>query len=127
MEIKVGMTGKIGDTEVEIVSEYEWNHVPVFVAVSIDGMHIWRVTRSGGCIITNEKFIPKPPYADFKIDDPVMVKNNSDPSWFKRYFAGVDCYGCPLTFSDAGTSWTSNRTIIWSQCRRPTEEELNSK
>jgi len=59
----------------------------------------------------------------FKIDDPVMVRTNSE-HWSKRYFAGVD-EGKPTTFLSGATSWSKEGGICyWRECRKPTEEEL---
>lgn len=66
---------------------------------------------------------------DFKIDDPVMVaRMGNDLSeisgWSKRYFAGINEFGKPLTFRDGATSWTADQTTTWDLCRKPTPEEL---
>ena len=66
------------------------------------------------------------PWDDFKIDDPVMVRNEcNDPSWHCRYFAGVG-NNRPLTFAGSATSWSNEVafTVGWDECRRPTAEEL---
>lgn len=63
-----------------------------------------------------------PPYADFKIDEPVMVRGSGD--WRRRHFAGVSEYGYPLTWAE-GTRWASKgKTFLWHEARRPTPEEL---
>jgi len=64
------------------------------------------------------------PYADFQIDDPVMVKDKYHIKWKKRYFAGVDDNGKPLTWNAGTTSWTAELKITWDECRRPTPEEM---
>jgi len=64
------------------------------------------------------------PYEDFKIDEPVMVRDTTDDHWQPRHFAGADERGRPLTWSDRGTSWSTNLCVEWSFCRRPTEREL---
>ena len=66
-------------------------------------------------------------WADFKIDNKVMVRNNSDTYWHKRYFAGVNEEGKPTAFIKGANLWTSaGNHAIWDDCRRPTEEELNN-
>ena len=68
------------------------------------------------------------PYEDFKIDEPVMVRSASSDSWMRRYFAGVDENGKALTWAHGGTSWSSHTSKFnyteWTECRRPTPEEL---
>lgn len=61
------------------------------------------------------------PYADFKIDEPVMALNGK--VWLKRYFAGVRD-GKPRFWSNGKTSWTTNDTYVAEAIRRPTAEEL---
>jgi hypothetical protein len=66
---------------------------------------------------------------DFKIDDPVMVRDREDESWLKGYFAGVK-EGKPTTWSAGATSWSaiSNAHLVyWNFCRKPTAEELGKK
>lgn len=70
-------------------------------------------------------------YEDFKIDDPVMVRDNEGEEWVRRYFAGVDANGFPLTWCYGATSWTNenkqNQAVNWRECRKPTAEELKVK
>lgn len=48
------------------------------------------------------------PYDDLKIDDKVMVKDDSDAMWKKRHFAGIGADGKPLVFRSGGTSWSNS-------------------
>jgi len=66
------------------------------------------------------------PYADFTIDEPVMVRKFG--GWVKRHFAGVTDMGSPKVWDAGFTSWTSEEqpNAFWSECRRPTAEELAS-
>jgi len=69
------------------------------------------------------------PYADFKIDEPVMVRNSKGQDWTCRYFAGVDLEGNAKAFVGGANSWTKSgddQGHTWNQCRRPTAEELES-
>ena len=69
------------------------------------------------------------PWDDFKVDEPVMVREYSSAEWARRYFAGV-LDGRAATWANGVTSWsnqTERRTTLWSQCRRPTEEEMQTK
>lgn len=69
-------------------------------------------------------------YDDFKIDDPVMVRDTLY-GWVPRYFAGIDSGGRPKVFAGGATSFTGTflpdkkRYAIYDECRRPTEAELN--
>lgn len=78
---------------------------------------------------TASRLSPHNPYADFKIDEPVMVRNTFDCNWNRRHFAGVGKDGEALTWDARGTSWSSRLgdTTQWDECRRPTEEELQKK
>ena len=62
------------------------------------------------------------PYEDFNIDDKVLVKLSDENEWKKRYFAGVDYHGRPLTFVDGKTSWNGNETTFWEECIKAPEE-----
>ena len=64
------------------------------------------------------------PYADFVIDEPVMVRDADDHQWRKAHFSGVvDSH--PSAFFGGLTKWSSNgQAASWLQCRRPTKEEL---
>ena len=67
------------------------------------------------------------PYDGFKIDDPVMVRDEEGKEWQRRHFAGVsEASGNPMTFTNGNTSWTQEGIGLtpWLQCRRPTKEEL---
>lgn len=64
-------------------------------------------------------------WSDFQDGEPVMVRNHGDEEWQRRYFAGVDVGGCPMTYLDGKTKWSSeDLTCYWTYCRRPTPEEL---
>jgi hypothetical protein len=64
-------------------------------------------------------------YDDFKLDEPVMVKNEYDSGWSRRYFAGVSDSGCARTWPGGGTGWScADYAVVWAYCRRPTKEEL---
>jgi hypothetical protein len=69
------------------------------------------------------------PYEDFKIDDPVMVRDYNEGHWFCRYFAGINKEGNPTTWWNGTTSWTAKEEcsdiVSWSYCRKPTADELS--
>ena len=71
------------------------------------------------------------PYDDFEIDEPVMVRDRHT-KWRRRYFAGVSSDNKPMAWASGATSWSAAPTtcvsnaLVWNECRRPTEEELNN-
>ncbi|UCV26767.1 hypothetical protein [Ferribacterium limneticum] len=67
------------------------------------------------------------PYEDFVIDEPVMVRHSASDPWRRRHFAGVSEAGSPISWSDGQTSFTSSTKLAWTECRRPTPEELANK
>ena len=68
------------------------------------------------------------PYADFKVDDKVMVRDADHHTWNRRYFSHINSEGFPVCFSEGVTSWvaaaSSFHSTFWKQCRKPTAEEL---
>jgi hypothetical protein len=66
---------------------------------------------------------------DFKIDDPVMVRDWEDTPWFKRHFARVENNN-PTVWRNGTTSWSAESTadvVYWKHIRKPTAEELGKK
>lgn len=67
------------------------------------------------------------PYADFMIDEPVMVRTSSDSVWSKGHFAGVGADGRATTWYCGTSSWSTfdkDTRSSWKECRRPVAEEL---
>lgn len=67
-------------------------------------------------------------YSGFNVNDRVMCTNNENGPWYKAYFAGIDKFGFPLTFTHFRDKWASEgiaTTEGWLRCRKPTEEELS--
>ena len=67
--------------------------------------------------------------SQFKMDDPVMVRDADSHQWEKRYFAYLRNDGPFPTFATwrfGLTSWTAGKDAItiWDCCRKPTVEEL---
>jgi len=60
------------------------------------------------------------PYADFKIDDKVLVWDGEYQrhNKHKRHFAGVSELGDPLTWIDGLTSFTTNEKTAWENCEK---------
>ena len=76
---------------------------------------------------TNDLILPED-FTKFEIDEPVMVRDTDEQMWLRRYFARVRG-GKPCVFCGGATSWSIDRPsdiLPWSQCRRPTKEELES-
>lgn len=72
------------------------------------------------------------PFEDFKIDEPVMVRDAPEEQWSRAYFAGVGRNsGSPTVWPSGKTSWTAVNNqcceyrIAYNECRRPTPEELS--
>lgn len=66
----------------------------------------------------NFDLIEVTPYADFKVDDKVLIKDKYDKTWSKRYFAGI-IDGKPHVFINGTTSWSNNnKTKSWDNIVR---------
>jgi hypothetical protein len=102
------------------------SQMPV-VSLTADGA-ITLHTKAGGYLVECEgdlDLIEVSPWDDFKIDEPVMVRNHDSHMWQGRHFAGVATSGSARAWENGLTSWTANgRTMNWQQCRRPTAQEL---
>lgn len=102
---------------------------PVVALVANDGREkVISTDLAGECCNNYDlDLIEVGPYGDFKIDEPVMVRNHHDIHnlWFKRFFAG-EISGLPYTWDFGATSWSSDNghKSSWDECRRPTPEEL---
>ena len=85
-----------------------------------EGRRAWSDSGSSNCLVEVS------PYADFVIDEPVMVRDYDDHKWRKAHFSGVvDSH--PSAFFSGFTKWSSNgQAASWLQCRRPTAEELSA-
>jgi hypothetical protein len=68
--------------------------------------------------------IPYDPYADFKIDDKVYVKDaEHDNNPMPGHFAGLNENGQPTTFLGGCTSFTCSGTIRWNFCEKADRED----
>jgi len=57
-----------------------------------------------------------PSLEDLMIDDKVLVRDNSNQEWAKRYFSGVGIDGRIMTFGDGSTSWSNDCGIVaWNE------------
>ena len=92
-------------------------------AHGLDGS-LGHFTADGFHASTGAKLVEVIPYADFKIDDPVMVRDDSC-EWESAHFCGVNHDGLVMTWRDGTTQWTADGAVyLWQECRRPTAEEL---
>ena len=65
------------------------------------------------------------PYADFVIDEKVMIRDHDHQTWERRHFAGVNVDGKASAWNNGETKWTTQYpATTWEQCRRPTAKEL---
>jgi hypothetical protein len=57
-------------------------------------------------------------YDHIKIDDKVLVWDDSFPAKSRQYFAGVDGKGNPTTFNHGTTSWSRDNpnVVAWTHC-----------
>jgi hypothetical protein len=68
-------------------------------------------------VVTEDHKTNPSAYYDFKIDEPVMVRDNCNHQWERRYFAGIDDQGMPLVFCGGGTNWSSlGETVFYIEC-----------
>ena len=81
--------------------------------------------KSSVCRSEYDLILPED-FRTFAIDEPVMVRYSDDEPWERENFAGVDEDGNATAWY-WGTKWASKgKREAWSQCRRPTKEELES-
>lgn len=67
------------------------------------------------------------PFADFKKDDPVLVRHPDESSWARRHFSHAKD-GMAWCYVDGKTSWSSDgHSIPFAQCRRPTPEQATTE
>ena len=86
---------------------------------------LYRFPINGVNIFRGVKLVEISPYADFVIDEPVMVRDMDGFEWRQGYFAGINQDGFALKWIDGSTKWSSGgECVSWLQCRRPTAEEL---
>ena len=125
-------------SKIEMNKKYQTNNgIPVrilctdkegdYPVVGVIGESVFCFTSNGrGGLGKDLDLIEVSPFAEFKDGDPVMVRDTEGGSWKKRYFAFVSNKNeAVFTYDDGKTKWSSNGCVsFWSQCRRPTAEEL---
>lgn len=71
---------------------------------------------------SNLDLVEVSPYAEFKVDDPVLARNFESSEWYPAYFAGTDGTR-PLVFKGGRSSWTlAESTKAVAEVSRPGEE-----
>lgn len=84
---------------------------------------------STGAYIEDEEhdfdIIEVTPYDDFKVDDLCVVWEVENSKEF-RYFSH-EKENLAWCFGSGGTSYTRAATTSWTNCRKPTEEEIKTK
>ncbi len=61
-------------------------------------------------------------YADFKVDDKVLVRDGDHANWLPRHFSHVDDDGFPCTFQGGSTSWSNDGGYLsWKFCKKAEE------
>lgn len=67
-----------------------------------------------------ERLVEVSPYADWKIDDKILVTNNLtvDTRWYRRYFAGICSDGRVSAFADGATSWSAKDITGWNHAKK---------
>lgn len=127
-----------GDKVEVIKTDLAAPYTVLAVITRADGSRFGLVYVADGFINSRKGYHPDNlveilPYEDFKIDEPVMVRDDDNGPWFRRHFAGVDHYGQhhgrAKTWDNGRTSWTAESDDVqywssWPQCRRPTPKEL---
>lgn len=66
---------------------------------------------------------PKIDWSKVKVDTPILVKDNEEGGWRKRYFAGFK-YGKVCAWLGGATSWTANSNMnSWKYAKLAESEE----
>ena len=108
--------------DVELLAIRDKLSRPVVGIVGGNSLYCW---HKNGCIVSKNdeadvNLIEVNPYADFKIDDKVLVKDKGDLSWNKAHFSHIgDDNEYPFhIFMEGLTSFTSedNATIYYQEC-----------
>ena len=131
--IKLGETYKDkSGNDVRIICVDKRGEFPIVGIVSINPRgkeEVKTYTSEGSYLVYEDSphdLILPEDYSTYIIDEPVMVRDNDEEMWLRRYFAGVKD-DKPCAWVGGTTSWTSGdpkNITLWNQCRRPTKEEL---
>ena len=134
--IKLGETYKDkSGNDVRIICVDKRGEFPIVGIASINPRgkeEVMSYTSEGSYLVYEDSphdLILSEDYSTYKVDEPVMVWSEESDRWLRRYFAGVRG-GKPCVFCGGATSWSMDRPsdiLPWSQCRRPTKEELGNE
>lgn len=73
--------------------------------------------------VSKDDLVEISPYADWEIDDRILVSNNG-ATWGNGHFAGVDDAGFPMAWYYGETSWTSRGgKFSWNYAKKPDEDK----
>jgi hypothetical protein len=104
---------------------YEILYGYVFGAYRVEGSIEWNSAKwkdDGTYLISNEEscldLIEVSPYADFEIDDKVLVGGSNCENMHRSHFAGVSKDGKPMTWEGRRTSFTEIHKVIWEYCEK---------
>lgn len=88
--------------------------------------------KNGECNSKTEEWLfseykePEVDWSKVKVDTPILVRENEDEEWNKRYFAKFE-YGVVWSFCDGRTSWSKRKTrndiISWKYAKLAESEE----
>jgi hypothetical protein len=111
----------VDGTEVKIYEVYESELLTNVVHGAYKTTSGWQLASWGeggqamrGVASTND-LIEVSPYADFQIDDKVLVWED-DTRQYKSYFAGTGRTGKAEVWADGRTSYNETRRIGWKHC-----------
>lgn len=129
MKIEMGKKYKLADgTPVRRVLAVDMIDTlyPVLVELEAGGVLYFSALGKAPCQLNQPDLVEVSEWEDFKIDEPVMVRNYEQKNWSRRHFAEVSPEGKPYTWLDGKTSFTATAksSLSWNYCRRPTKEEL---
>jgi len=112
--------------DVKIYEIYEEFNIIHGAAFDIDGKPVctleWDLNGETYCSggLGGNDLIEVSPYADFKIDDKVLVWDEEYKKEYKhkRYFAGISKDGKPTTWLDGRTSFNEEFKNSWEYCEK---------
>lgn len=85
-----------------------------------------RYYYSADCGANNNDLLEVNLFDDFKVDDPVLVRDCEQDLWSRGHFAGVNSDGLPMAFKGGCTSYTcidGETPVTWNYCVKFTGEE----
>lgn len=142
LQLEVGKTYRTHDNrKVVIIYKMLTTQLDPFVGVLTDNDGTEEIRRWGpdGASLRAPRQIcadivrEATPYDDFKVSDPIMVRDTDNEQWERRYFSHAGDFGGVYAFAQGATPWSCKTLPAgalwltrWSQARRPTPEELST-